>query len=640
MRFDMKKNIIIIFLVTIFLFIWFVRDIISPSLSHSLSPSGESIALSPVTQNYVYTPASSLELESLNSKKLRVKTNILSDSEDDFFTAKSTVAVKKLFEGLAEYVQSQGDESKANKISLIAKNIAELKTFRRPAHQYPINGLLGNRILFYGAQNEFDLGPGHKNIDKFTHDVGVPLVKVMTHFNEAQGGTLFNLLESGSGGMAHAGGYFAGWQGGKPVAVRSDWPAYYGVLGDDNVNYNAHLFAVDYQQGTNKVIPETTLENYNKNYALWDIFSGLLIPFVKESKVDEYKDYTNNPLEVFDRDTLENMATLIGDFDKSKINFTSYCAEGQWNTMNLAPNYLIKKGKYPKLDNIIETFQSAPGFKNMKQHERMTHPMLGWEWLHKSNLITLEMLKNLKITRRTSIYLDWVDDSTLPWAKYEPQRSDGLIADPMSLGTLVRMLLRTYFPREEVTRVIQEALHDVYSTGNKDVKAAVSEFLEGYSPETILLGNYVTGKAAAKLSGLQFAMLLNFDDFKNKLFNKLGYQHIVADEDRVKVESLYEKYIQTILNPEYDTREKFDSALAKIDAELASLQVSMKIYGPDDKKQRTKTAKVRFFMWAPPQAWAFWAQHPDMFNSRSIRYAATAMHYYQSKQFAINEAKQ
>ena len=632
------KNIIVSLIVVLASTIIFGSMLITSK--NALDPYGESIVLPDISKSYVMSPDQSLDLDALNVKELRSKTNVLSESESDFFTAKSTVAVRKLFEGMAQYFTSQGMDDKAKDVELIAKHIDELKTFRRPAHQYKMNKEISNRVLFYGAKNEFDQGPGHTNIDKFVHDVGHPLVKVMTHFSEAQGGTLFNLLESGSGGMTHAGGYIAGWYNGRPVAIRSEWPTDYGVLGDDNVYYNAHLFAIDYQAGTSKRIPDHNLVNYYKNYALWDVFSGLFVPFVSKSKVEEYQDYKNNPLEVYNGKTLGNIAEAIGSLNKEKINFTSYCAEGQWNTMNLAPNYLITKGHYPKIDEFIRTYQSAPDYRAINENERFKFPEIGWKWLHEEKLITEAQYKELLITRRVSIYLDWIDNDTKPWTEYGVGRSDGLIADPMSLGTLVRTLLRTYFPREHVKQVIADALRDVYTEGGDKVKKAVDNFLDGYSPDTFFIGDYVIGEAATKISGLQYALLLSYEPLKEKLFKKLGFEHIVSDEDQLKVETLYEKYIQAILNPDLDTRDKFDSELAKIDAELASLQVEMLVYGPKDTTKRTKKARVRFFMWAPPQAWSFWAQQPDMFNSHAIRYAATAMHYYQSKEYAENEKKE
>ena len=56
--------------------------------------------------------------------------------------------------------------------------------------------------------------------------------------------------------------------------------------------------------------------------------------------------------------------------------------------------------------------------------------------------------------------------------------------------------------------------------------------------------------------------------------------------------------------------------------------------GPTDETERTQTVVVNFFMWAPPHALEYWAQYPGMFHSSSIRYAATAMHYPQSKELA------
>lgn len=598
---------------------------------NALEQHGTAIPINSVS--YISSPSDTLNLIAINGEDFIAKSGIPSDTSDDFFNAKSIVGLKALFENLSQYIESTGDNKKAADIALIANNIKPLHVFRRPAHKYLINNRLNNRMIYYGADNEFDHGPGHKDIDKLTHEVGLPLIKLMTHFNDAQGGTLDHLLEDGVGGMTHAGGYIPGWYKGKQVAVRSDWPADYGILSDDNVKYNAHIFAVDYQAGTNKKIPQQTLENYHQNYALWDVFTGLNIPFVKKSKVVEYQDYKNNPLEVYDRKTLENIAIVTSTLDRNAINFTSYCAEGQWNTMNLAPNVLIKKGKYPKIDAFISTFQSAPKYSSMNNTQKRQHPEIGWQWLKEKGVIDKNQIKNILTTRRNTIYLDWVSDDVQDWTTYEPQRKDGLIADPMTLGTLARMLLRTYFPRESVAKAIKIELLELYtSTKNNKVKEAIAALLEGYEPDSFI-GNYALNKAANKIAGMQFVMLLHYDKFKKMLFNKLGYQHIVADEDQLKVELLYEKYINTILNPDLSNRADFDKALAIIDNELSELTVEMKMYGPNDTEERTKVEKVKFFMWAPPQAWAFWAQYPDMFNSRSIRYAVTAMHYNQSINF-------
>lgn len=602
---------------------------------NELAQSGTAIPLKSLS--YISSPAKSLNIDILNSKDFIAKSDIPSEGSDDFFNAKSIVGLKALFENLSTYIASTGDDDKAKDILLIAKNIEPIYVFRRPAHKYLINNKLGNRIIFYGADNEFDHGPGHKNIDKLTHELGLPLTKLMTHFNDAQGGSLDQLLEGAAGGMTHAGGYIPGWYKGKQVSVRSDWPADYGILNDDNITYNAHIFAIDYQAGTTNTIPKKTLDNYHLNYALWDIFTGLNIPFVKKSKVIEFQDYKNNPLEVYDRTSLDNLAKVTGSLDKDKIKFTSYCAEGQWNTMNLAPNIFIKKGIYPAIDKFITTFQSAPKYSSMNHSQKTQYPEIGWQWLQEKGVLNKEQVKNILTTRRNSIYLDWVDDAIQPWTKYKPQRSDGLIADPMSIGTLARMLLRSYFPREAVAQAIKTELLNLYTkTKNTQVKQAIESLLEGYAPDS-LIGGIALDKAATKISGLQFAMLLHYDKFKDKVFKKLGYQHIISDEDQLKVDLVYEKYINTILDPNLSDRHDFDKALAAIDKQLSEITVEMKVYGPNDSEKRTKVEKVRFFMWAPPQAWAFWAQHPDMFNSRSIRYAATAMHYNQSLKFSKSE---
>jgi hypothetical protein len=465
----------------------------------------------------------------------------------------------------------------------------------------------------------------------------MPIVKIMTHFNEAQGGTLFNILESGNGGMSHGGSFYPGWVNGKPVAVRSDWPADYGYLGDDNITYNAHLFVIDYQSGTRETIPEKTLDAYHKNYALWDVVTGLVVPFVRKSKIAEYQDYKNNPLEARNKQKLLSLAATVSSLDKSKVDFTSYCSEGVWNNMNLAPNLLISKGVFPEIDNLFSLFQSAPEYETMTENEKRKNPQIGWQWLLSQKAITEDQYQAMFLSRRIGVYLDWVEKGIKPITEYDPERKDGLIADPMTLGAMIRMLLRSYFPREEVTQALYTDILDLYtSTDKQEVKDAIVQLLAGHEPDSFI-GEFALKKAAFTIANMQFSMLLQFPDFKKLIFDKLGYQHIVSQDDRDKVEFLYNKYIEVIMDPDITNRKQFDLALAAIDKQFENLQVTMRTYGPADQDVRTQTEVVNFFMWSPPHAFAYWAQYPGMFHSHSIRYAATAMHYDQSKELAIKE---
>jgi hypothetical protein len=622
-------------------------------LPPQLLPQGSAVTLNEPMQVYIKDPDSVLSLETINDPETFLKkTGIPNRRGSELYMAKSLVNVRLMFSEAGKIMAGQGNRSAAWVLDTISRQVSDSHLLLRPAHQFNIDGSPGNRVLFYGGENELENGPGHANIDALSHDLGMPMVKVMTHFDAAQGGSITQILEDGVGGMTHLGWLFAGWDAGRPVAILSEWPADYGRLDDDNRYYNAHLLAIDYQAGTSKTIPDEILAAYHQNYASWDAITGLIIPYTQEDKIEEYQDYTNNPLEVVDRKSLLKLADVAASLDKSKISFTSYCAEGQWNVANLAVNVPIYRGRFPKIDALIEAHHGAPGFAGMSAEERRRDPRIGWEWLKKQGILSAEQYKNRVLTRRTAIYPDWVPATTQPWTRYQPQREDGLIADPLNLGTLVRMLLRMYYPREEVSRVIAEELKKAYRQGGFTVRAAIRIFMAsddkvGLWPviKAVLFGETpfsATGKQklhrqAFRLASSELGFILRNEQFKERLFKKLGYDHIVDEQEQWKVNRLYEQYVDAVLDPALSGREEFDSRMAELDDRLSELKVRMKVYGPDDTDQRSKTAVVPFFMWAPPQGWVFWAKHPDQFHAGSIRYVATAMHYEQSRAYKMLE---
>lgn len=628
------KNIQYIFFVatSCILFSGCSPDIEDASESFQLTPTGSAVPLTDNLRKIITNPNTSLSPERINIEEYASKSGLKNAVGSELFLSKSISNVKLIVNGLATYHKENNNTEKVNALSIISKHISNKEIFIRPAHQFMVNEKLGNRILFYGGNNELEYGPGHKNIDDLTHIIKMPVIKVMTHFNHAQGGYISDILEDTSGGMTHVGGYIASWKNNKPTAVRSDWPADYGTLNDENRYYNAHLLAIDYQAGTKKHIPDNILNEYHKNYQLWDALTGIIIPYTRASKIEEFQDYKNNPLEASNIESLINLANISATLDKNKINFTSYCAEGMWNVANLAVNVPIVKSKYPEIDKFITQYQRAPGFKNMNNAQRMRHPEIGWLWLHEQGLISDSAYEGILQTNRQTIYLDWVSNDLTPWTIYQPQREDGLIANPMTLGTLVRMLIRTYYPRESVTKAIINAFESLYKDGDDTVKTAVETVLDGFSP-TSLIGERILFEIAYKLANAELAYIVQSDMLKNIIFKKLGYEHIVNFEDQEKVENLFLKYVASISDPEFAKRKDFDKKLASLDKELANMKIKMKVYGPNDVKIRTEEKVVPFFMWTPPQAWVFWTQHPEEFNSRSLRYIATAMHIEQSKDY-------
>ena len=544
----------------------------------------------------------------------------LTDSAD-LYTAKTLIDAQEMVGGLANSLSgSQPQVAQAIK-SVLVPRLGTKLVLRLPAHQFLVNGKPGNRVLLYGGETT-GRGPGHSEIDQLAHELdeeGMTLVKVMTHFDAAQGGTLMDIIKDGVSGMTHVGGYAAGYLKGKKVSVKSDWPSNYGILGDSNKDYNAHILAVDYQAGANKAIPKDHLRAYTQNYKLWDVITGLGVGFTNQDRIPEHSDYKNNPLEVYDQQSLNDMADVWGRMDRAEIlsKGTFYCAEGRWTTANLAPNVLITKGRYAKVDALIEEFQKAPGVSPKT-------PEKGWEHLLRKGLISQNDYDGLVKTNRIAVYLDWVGPNIQPWKAFSPKQKDGLIADPMTLAGLVRGLLRAHFPREKVAATLTAELGRAHGEGGAVAKT-IEGMLGGFAPGTPQGQVAAMGLGMKMASGALVAALEN-PQFKDMMLKKLGYQHITNTTDKQKVDAVYQEFIDALKDPSLDTRDKLDARLTQIDQRLAGMKVEMSVHDPVT-LQRTSKKMVNFWNWAPPQSWVWWAQQPNLWNSHAVRYVATAMHH-------------
>lgn len=595
-----------------------------------MTPTGEAIPLTGAMADYMGAPNTVMDLDEVNVEGLIANSGVKNQQPAELYQAKSVVDVRLLFNSFAPIVKERGEPERAQAMKVIAEAATTKAVFKRPAHQFLIDGKLTNRVFFYGADNELENGPGHQYLDQIAHDVDMPLVKVMTQFSKAQGGDLRTVLEN-AGGSTHIGGYTVGWQRGKPVSVRSDWPFDYGLLDDENRTYNAHLLAIDYQAGTRDTIPDKVLAAYYHNYQLWDVLTGLLVPFATSAKIKEYQDYSKNPMEMLDSASLEKLANVSATLDKEQIRFTSYCAEGVWNVANLAPNHLITKGKYPKLDAVIETFQAAPGYVYMDEKDRRQQPGIGWSHLLAQGVINQKHYESLLLTNRHTVYLDWVDDAT-PWKVYRPYHPEGLIGQPFHLARMVRLVIRTFYPREAVALEILKEVNALYEDGDAALRQAIETFLSGRAPNSFLGDKELRVLAMYMASG-QVAHGLQLPNVKAKLFDRLGYQHIVEIEDQEKVDALFDEYVAALLDVDIFDRQAFDNKMRSLDQRMAELKIKMAVYGPEDKDTRTAEAIMPFFVWVPPQGWVFWAQFPELFDSQAIRYVATAQHYEQSQAY-------
>ncbi|MBK8011169.1 MAG: hypothetical protein IPK13_07440 [Deltaproteobacteria bacterium] len=546
---------------------------------------------------------------------------------DELFQGKALLDVQKIVGGLVQSAPEAARPVLAPLVPLIRSDVV----LRTAAQQFVIDdrGVPGNRIIFYGGS------VGHEHIDQLVQELGkqhIRLIKQMGHFDgRAQGGTPEAILGDGVAGITHAGGFSAGYLKGKPTSIRSDWPADYGILDEDNIDYNAHLYAIDYAAGAKKPIPEKTVAAYKSNADMWDAVAGMIVPFTGSELDTRYRNYMYNPLEVHSQASAQAVARSLAHLDTKtflKEHGAFYCAEGQYSVANLGPNALIKKSLYQDtpLGKLIETFQQAPGLTRKR-------PEIGWAYLRDQGLITDDQFSDLADTHRLATYLEWVPEDVQPWTAYEPYNAEGLIAKPMTVATLAWGLLHSYLPREgvadavadEVTRVYRDAVEH----NDVAVQTAATALCGGLDPTSYAGKKALHGVALRAASGFLLSILGN-PDFKNKILTQAGFNEITNDEDKARVVALYDKFVSTLKDPRLDTQEALDAAIRAVDDECGALEVERQTLNPVDGSYLP--ARRSLMLYAAPQCYAFWAQQPEVFgDSPALRYVATAMHAQQAK---------
>ena len=231
-----------------------------------------------------------------------------------------------------------------------------------PAHQFRLGQGLGNRVVFYGETivDGATVTIGHTHIDQVVTELAkknLRLIKQMVHFDQpAQGGSPEDIVADGAAGSTHAGGFSAGYNvDGSPMTVKSDWPSNYGALGNNNKTYNAHLIAIDYSAGVADPIPRRHAQGLLPQRRYVGLRIRNLVPFADQDPDPAYRDYTYNPLEVFDQKSARDVAAALATLDERTFfekHGAFYCAEGQYVVANLGPQEdenggtLLKKSRY------------------------------------------------------------------------------------------------------------------------------------------------------------------------------------------------------------------------------------------------------------------------------------------------------
>jgi hypothetical protein len=527
--------------------------------------------------------------------------------------------------------------------------LSELALIRTPVHEFRLGPTLGNRVVFYGTHtaNGEQTDIGHTHIDQVVFTLAekkLRLIKQMVHFDKAgQGGGPDEIVTDGVAGSTHVGGFSEGFDEGLPMSVKSDWPHNYGRLGDGNQTYNAHLLAIDYSAGTEDPLPEAALEAYYRNADMWDCCAAILVPFADQDPDPIYRDYTYNPLEVYDQKSARGIAAALAELDAKKFlaeHGAFYCAEGQYVVANLGPQEdetggtLLKQSRYgdTRFGALIANFLKAPGYAGMSAEERRRNPAIGWDYLvelgPENGGISSDQLMTLTATDRHGVALEWIPEDIKGWQAYRPKDKEALIARPMTVATLAWALLRLYMPRELVAQAIAEDIARAHAGGDETVRATVQSLIGGADPAGPAGRTLIAGLAAKAATGLLLG-LLSSEKVQQTLLFKAGFNDITNEADKARVLAAYQEFLAILQNADYSSQGSLDKALAEADGRFAGLDVTRTFFNRTTRER--VPAKSMVMKYAAPPCFGMWAQQPFLAGTGCLRYVATAMHVSQER---------
>lgn len=601
------------------------------------SPAGSpAYVLPPALKNVVKSADASLNLTVLN-KDFNPMKEFTGDlkSPSEIFQGKAVIPTRDIIGGALKSLGPQGAA-----LLGVLDTLPEGSVIRTPAHQFNVDGKPGNRIVGYGG------ALGHGEIDKVVTALGAEgarVIKQMSHYNgPAQGGKAGAILEDGVGGSTHAGGFSAGFIDGKPTSVKSDWPSDYGRLSDTNEDYNATLYAVDYQGGVKKQIPLETKLAYKHNADMWDAVLGAVVPFAGNDPDPRFSNYKYNPLDLYDQQSAKSIAQDAATLDWSQFSKNHgafYCAEGQYTVANLGPQEatLLQKSKFgdTTLGKVIDAFAAAPGYAGKDAEYRRTHPDIGWKHLKDSSSISEEQYQRLQDTDRTGTALEWVPESIKGWQAYEPIDPNGLVAKPMTVAGLAWSLLNRYLPREAISNQLGLDLKAGYAKGTPTQQKQIEMMLGGNKPNTPAGTKALADLSSKAATGFISSILAN-DDFKKNLLHQAGANELLEPTPaeaaqgyvgKVAVEELYGRFVAGLQSAK--TQRELEQTLTKLDDEMRGLKIIRA--GADPANPRQNPLKG-LMLYAAPPAYSSWAQHSVFSGGTSVfKYVAQAMHANQLK---------
>jgi hypothetical protein len=629
-----------------------------------LAPAAEPLQVPPEVANVVQDAKTGLDLGVINAEY-----NPFREAPKDasgkplvgtfadpgrLFTAKIMLPMKTMVD---KALEAKGLTDNAA-LKRVAALLDDDTMFETPAHQFNLPGGIGNRVVFYGG------AIGHAHIDRLTHAFGarhMRLIKQMVHLNKgcneqdkgSQGGDPASIGKDGVGGSTHVGGFSAGFNANEePISIKSDWPANYGHLGDNNKDYNAHILAIDYARGTRDAIPEAALAAYKRNADMWDCCAGMLVDFASSDLDPAFTNYTYNPLEVYDQRSARAVAASLARMAPKEFlveHGAFYCAEGQYCVANLGPQEdgdggtLLKQSRYGStpFGRLIGNFGEAPGYHGLAIEERRRRPHIGWQHLKKlgpeNGGISGDQYTRLEQTDRLGAYLEWVPEEVKGWQAYRPTNSDGLIARPMTIATMSWALLRRYLPKDAIAKALADELTRAYSRGAPAPLRKILRMLAGGEELAKRRGQMAISVLASRIATEILVRMLDSKDMRETILKQAGFNEIPSQEDKDRVLAAYKEFIDVARKSASASQVEFDRALRETDQRSAGLMVTRMQadkaalaanpgQSPPPMVARTGT----LMKYAAPACYVAWAQQPFLAETGCIRYVATAMHVSQA----------
>ncbi len=636
--------------------------VLTPSLARLIRPANEVLSARKLNETVAWNPFLTGDE---NARALGPAVGPYREAHE-VFDGKTIIPVKKI---LAEFAAGQlGPVSSV--LGPLVDAVAQAGLLRAPAHKFNTGGAPGARVIFFGGGE----GRHHENLDPVVAELGARgtrLVAQWVHPSESSlnlsthGGTPMDILGNGNfpAGGSHLQSLSSGMIAGKPATVIGSWMDT-SVFDDASKGFCAHVLAIDYQAGARDPIPGETLAHYKRNADMWDCIVAMIVPFAGEDPLG-YTSFLWNPLEIHDQASARDAAAALAHLDwrKFKEKFGAfYCAEAIYSSANLGPQEdrnggtLLKKSRFgaTRLGLLFKTFGEAPEYAGKPVEWRRRNPQFGWKHLLAKGAdaggVSPSQYKALACllypnaaagedgagfcektySSRQGVYLEWIPEDVQGWQAYRPKNREGLIASPLTTGTLAWAVLRSYMPREGVARVIASDIARAYQNGGGAVKSAVNHITGGADPTGAAGGTALGAFALQLASGFMLAALTDnsalsaadkeiYDSAVQKsIFVNAGFEEITTDAGKAKVKEVWNDFLSVLRDPQNVARDRLDAALLEADRRAANVVVERR--APNGQKV---SGLMKF---VPPGCWAIWAQQPFISESHALRYVGTLTH--------------